>query len=180
MTPLIEAGGSGIRIKGGMAMTRSIAKLFRRDAAGGSPLWVPILLVGIVLVGLHAQPIAAQDEAPVETTLDPAEAPIVGASFGVDLDRVNRALVGPSDTFSPDVERIFCMTRIQGLTPPTTITHAWYHEGQSKARVELNVGSPDWRTWSSKRILPAWTGVWEVKVLDETGKVLATFGFVVE
>ena len=48
------------------------------------------------------------------------------------------------------------------------------------ARVELNVGSGYWRTWSSKAILPEQTGPWEVKVLDAEGTVLAAAGFVIE
>ncbi|TFG85780.1 MAG: DUF2914 domain-containing protein, partial [Gemmatimonadales bacterium] len=106
--------------------------------------------------------------------------PVIEVAFGMDLDRENRVLVGQAEEFGSDVERIFCLTRIRGLVSPTTVTHAWYHEGQAMARVELKVGSADWRTWSSKKILPAWTGHWEVKVLDASGKVLATSGFTVK
>ena len=57
------------------------------------------------------------------------------------------------------------------------MTHAWYHEGETRARVDLPVGSLSWRTWSSKRILPSWTGRWEVKVLDAEGTVLGAAAF---
>ncbi len=104
---------------------------------------------------------------------------VVDAVFGTDLDREKRVLVGQAESFGSDVEHVFCLTRIQGLEAPTTVTHAWYFEGQVKARVELKVGSSNWRTWSSKKLLPTWTGDWEVKVLDSTGKVLSTFDFTV-
>lgn len=113
-------------------------------------------------------------------TDEPAAAAQVTVQLGAQLDRATRSIVDPGDHFAPDVEQLYCLTRIQGLEAPTTVTHAWYHEGESMARVTLNVGSSDWRTWSSKRILPAWTGHWEVKVLDESGKVLATREFVIE
>ncbi|MBU8870447.1 MAG: DUF2914 domain-containing protein [Gemmatimonadales bacterium] len=157
---------------------------------GKSLPWKSILvLVVLVTVGMVSSAISQDADATeaevveaVATEAPSTEAvssPVIEAVFGPDLDRENRALTGQADEFWADVEQIYCLTRIQGLEAPTTITHAWYHEGQSKARVELNVGSPDWRTWSSKKILPGWTGKWEVKVLDATGKVLGTFGFTV-
>ncbi|MCP4572388.1 MAG: DUF2914 domain-containing protein [bacterium] len=69
------------------------------------------------------------------------------------------------------------MTRVWGLAGDTSVTHAWYHEGETKARVDLPVFGGHWRTWSSKLILPAWTGAWEVKVLDADGSVLASASF---
>ena len=140
--------------------------------AGGTRPWKSILLLVVLLSGCLAVSASAQDES--------AAAPEITAAFGVDLDRESRTLIGEGVEFASDAGQIYCMTRIKGLQGPTTVTHAWYYEGQAKARVELKVGSSDWRTWSSKKILPAWTGNWEVKVLDETGKVLATFGFTVK
>ena len=66
------------------------------------------------------------------------------------------------------------------MSPPTTVTHAWYHEGKTMARVDLTVGSENWRTWSSKSYLPSWTGSWEVKVLDTDGMVLGAAEFEVK
>jgi hypothetical protein len=116
--------------------------------------------------------------APAQNAESPAaETPSVAIAFGTGIDREARQLVGEAAVFGPDHESIFCLTRIMGLTPPANVTHAWYYEGKTMARVDLKVGSPDWRTWSSKRYLPAWTGQWEVKVLDPNGRVLATGGF---
>ena len=120
---------------------------------------------------------------------EPAEAPVAAAvqvelAFGTDLDRETRGLVGESETFAADgfsaeAGQIFCLTRVINAAAPTTVTHVWYHEGKTMAKVDLNVGSADWRTWSSKRLLPTWTGNWEVKVLDANGMVLGSRGFVV-
>lgn len=108
-----------------------------------------------------------------------AEAPAVDIAFGTGIDRETRLLTGEAEVFGTDHESIFCLTRIRGLTPPANVTHAWYYEGKTMARVDLKVGSSDWRTWSSKRYLPAWTGQWEVKVLDPSGRVLATGSFAI-
>ena len=143
-----------------------------RVLAGGNPFWKMILVLIVLLVGSLASVAMAQEAV--------AAGPVVDAVFGTGLDRENRVLTGQADSFGSDTEQIYCLTRIQGLEGPTTVTHAWYFDGQAKARVELKVGSADWRTWSSKKILPAWSGAWEVKVLDATGKVLATFGFTVK
>ena len=120
-----------------------------------------------------------QEQAPAGEDA-PADAVTVDVAFGVDVDREMRELVGEAEVFGTDLERVWCLTRIRGLTPPATVTHAWYYEGKTMARVDLKVGSPDWRTWSAKRYLPAWTGHWEVKVLDEAGKVLASGSFTIE
>jgi hypothetical protein len=82
--------------------------------------------------------------------------------------------------FPADVERVCCFTQILGAPKPTTITHVWYHEGKTMAKVNLPVRAATWRTYSSKKIWPTWTGTWEVKILDENGAVLATAEFVIE
>ena len=127
-----------------------------------------LVLVVLVLVGIV--PAAAQDvEAP--------PSPVARAVVCTDV--VEREPVGAAESFSGDVERLFCFTEIRGLEG-TSITHAWIHEGKTHARVELPVRSNRWRTWSTKNIAPALTGQWQVKVLDADGIVLATREFVVE
>lgn len=137
-----------------------------------------ITLALLLTTCLAGAAIAQETEAEAEESI--AVAPVVEVLFGTDVDRDTRALIGEAAVFGTELERVWCLTRIQGMTPPATVTHAWYYEGKTMARVDLKVGSPDWRTWSSKRYLPAWTGHWEVKVLDEAGKVLASGSFTIE
>ncbi len=136
-----------------------------------------VALVAILLIA--SVPVLSQDEAQ-------SDAPeiVVQIAIGADVDRAGRVLIDPRNEFaagefSADAGQVYCLTRVMNLDASETVTHVWYHEGKTKARVELKVGSADWRTWSSKRILPAWTGDWEVKVLDVNGMVLASAGFVV-
>lgn len=106
--------------------------------------------------------------------------PSVELAFGTDIDRETRELVGETTVFPAGIERITCLTRLKGLEAPTSVTHVWYRDGKTMARVDLNVASSNWRTWSSKRLLPDWTGHWEVKVLDSDGQVLGSAGFDVQ
>ncbi|MFQ6673684.1 MAG: DUF2914 domain-containing protein, partial [Fidelibacterota bacterium] len=77
----------------------------------------------------------------------------------VSRDVVDRVPVEAGSQFGEDVERLYCFTAVSNPGAPTTITHVWSREGEEVARVDLNVGtSPNWRTWSTKRILPAWVG----------------------
>ena len=135
-------------------------------------LWGLVLLAAVSGLPMAAQ---AQDS----TTTPAPEAQLV---FGTDLDRATRSLVGrgtefAAEGFSAEAGQVYCLSHLANMVAPTTVTHVWYYEGKTMARVELTVGGASWRTWSSKRILPEWTGNWEVKLLDADGMVLATSGF---
>ncbi len=135
-----------------------------------------MLAIGLMLLASGG---LAQDAGPGNEagTASETPAPAVRISFGTDIDRENRELVGETTTFSAGIERITCLTLIQGLAAPSSVTHVWYRDGKTMARVDLNVASSSWRTWSSKRLLPHWTGHWEVKVLDSDGRVLGSADF---
>ena len=78
------------------------------------------------------------------------------------------------------VGRLYCFTRVTGATMENSITHVWYWGDKEVARVELPVRSDNWRTWSSKQLLPEWTGDWHVDVLDANGAKLTSLVFSVE
>lgn len=117
-------------------------------------------------------PLGAQDAAGDTARLDVAGAVI---TTGVQ-DRM------PTDTLSSvpaDVGRVYLWTRVTGARGETRVAHVWYHGDRQRARVELRVASPDWRTWSSKEIVPSWTGDWRVEVVGPDGRVLETASFTV-
>ncbi|RME32350.1 MAG: DUF2914 domain-containing protein, partial [Deltaproteobacteria bacterium] len=63
----------------------------------------------------------------------------------------------PVDTLEvvpADVGRLYCFSRVTGARDDTRIAHVWYWQDREMARVDLPVRSSNWRTWSSKRILP--------------------------
>ncbi|MGM0545705.1 MAG: DUF2914 domain-containing protein [Bacteroidota bacterium] len=91
----------------------------------------------------------------------------------------DRQPVEADTAFSADVEKVFCFTKVEGVTDTTQITHVWHYKGEEVARIDLDVTSDPWRTWSSKSILEKWTGPWRVMVLDPEENVLASETFVI-
>lgn len=90
-----------------------------------------------------------------------------------------REPVGEATTFPSDVARLVCYTKVLGAAGETFIEHIWSRGDVEHARVRLAVRSPAWRTWSTKRINPDWTGEWTVRIEDAEGRVLDTLMFTI-
>lgn len=76
-----------------------------------------------------------------------------------------------------DKQRIYYFTDLRGLAGQI-ITHQWEYNGKVMAEVKFKVGEgPRWRVYSSKNLLPEWTGEWKVSVIDESGHTLTTSSF---
>ena len=90
----------------------------------------------------------------------------------------DRLPVGESTQFFETAERIYCYTRINGAVDTLDVAHVWYYGDEEKARVDLTIKSASWRTWSSKKMLPAWAGAWRVDVLGPDGELLLSREFV--
>jgi hypothetical protein len=126
-----------------------------------------------------AQPTAQQ---PVQQPAQPAAQPAEQSSAHlaeavVCQDVVNRAPVGSGDVFAKEIPKVYCYTHVVGATPGTQLTHNWYYKGTLKASVKLKVGSLDFRTWSSKTMIPQWAGEWMVEILDADGKPMESIIF---
>jgi len=67
------------------------------------------------------------------------------------------------------------LTRVRGGAPGRTIFHAWIREGRLVQRIRLRLGSPDWRTYSTKTLWGA--GDWAVEARDENDRALARIEF---
>ncbi|MBN2071414.1 MAG: DUF2914 domain-containing protein [Candidatus Krumholzibacteriota bacterium] len=89
-----------------------------------------------------------------------------------------REPTGVNSQFFNSADRIFCYTRITGVTGDISIYHQWYFGEKEMAKVELRVESSDWRTWSSKRIADSWSGVWRVDIVLEDGRKIASQEFI--
>ncbi len=92
-------------------------------------------------------------------------------------DVKDREPVDSDTVFPSDIVKVFCFTKIDGASSPTQIFHVWKYNDKEMARVELDVKSVSWRTWSSKRIIPSWTGHWTVEIQNERGDVLKMLEF---
>ena len=84
------------------------------------------------------------------------------------------------DVVPSDVKKVYCFTKILGATQDSEVVHNWYYEENLVASVNLFVGSTNWRTYSSKTILPDYTGTWKVEVLSKGGELLKQIMFVVQ
>lgn len=89
----------------------------------------------------------------------------------------DRTPVGADTSFSSDVETLYCFTKIKNSGERTTVAHSWYYNEKEVSRVDLNVGTPSWRTWSLKTIPPSYKGEWKVYVLASDGSILASKSF---
>jgi hypothetical protein len=64
------------------------------------------------------------------------------------------------------VRKLYFFTHIKDMANKEII-HRWIYEGEEKAAIVLNIGSDDWRTYSSKNIPWQWQGQWEVQIWHE-------------
>lgn len=85
---------------------------------------------------------------------------------------VDREPTNDLERVQPDTERVIYYTELRGMSD-RTVTHVWRHAGEVMAEVSFEVGGPRWRVWSSKNMMPGWSGAWSVSVVDEEGNVLA-------
>lgn len=83
----------------------------------------------------------------------------------------NREPVDEIVQVDSNVPRVYYFTELQGMEGQQ-ITHRWIYQGQVMGEVSFQVGGPRWRVHSSKNLMPEWTGIWEVEVVDAAGNVL--------
>lgn len=90
---------------------------------------------------------------------------------------VDRQPVDRVEVFPRQNGTLYCFTRIVGAEGETTVYHLWYYGDELMSRVELSVKSPNWRTWSSKKLLEDWPGAWRVEIQDAQGTLLGELSF---
>lgn len=73
-------------------------------------------------------------------------------------------------------EKVYFFTELRGMQGQT-VKHRWSHGEVALAEVEFNVRGPRWRVWSSKNLLPEWSGEWKVAVIDAAGNVISEKSF---
>lgn len=155
-------------------------------AFGVAPMQKPIVHT------YHAPAVGPSARGPLEepsageSPEEPAPAPTEpgAASHGLKIQRavvatgvIDREPVGVDTTFTSDTGTLCFFTHLENPGPVTTIDHVWYHGAEEMARIPLRIETPTWRTWSSKRIRPDWTGLWRVEVQDARGRVIRSLEF---
>jgi hypothetical protein len=97
------------------------------------------------------------------------------ALFTIGVD--NREPVIMVDSISSDsYTSISFFTELTDLSGHT-ITHQWMHNDKVMFEKTFDVGGARWRVWTSKTLLPDWTGTWTVNVLDDDRSVLESKSF---
>jgi hypothetical protein len=90
---------------------------------------------------------------------------------------VDREPVDELTDITTDLPRLYFFTDLRDLAGQI-ITHRWEYNGQVMAEIKFKVGGgPRWRVYSSKNLLPDWTGKWTVSVIDQNGQVLNNSSF---
>lgn len=134
---------------------------------------ITLIMLFVCILAVSTRPCFGQENEAVESGIKIEDAVIC-------LDVVDREPVGAGDVFPKDLAKLMCFTRITGATPPTEITHNWYFGDKQMASVALHVGSTNWRTHSSKKIIPAFAGEWKVEILAQDGTLLKRIYFIIE
>jgi hypothetical protein len=57
------------------------------------------------------------------------------------------------------------------------ITHQWTYNDKVMFEKTFEVKGARWRVWTSKTLVPSWTGTWTVNVLDDDRAVLNSKSF---
>ncbi len=120
---------------------------------------------------------------PSMETAEPSASTASTLSVGkavISTDIVERDPVGEGTIFPASVEKLYCHSLILGADEETTIHHVWYWGNQQMADITLDIRSPRFRTYSSKRILSEWKGTWRVELTGPDGEIMATAAFNVE
>jgi len=92
------------------------------------------------------------------------------ALFTIGID--NREPVIMVDSISSDsYTSISFFTELNGMSGKT-VTHQWVFDDRIMFEKSFEVNGDRWRIWTSKTLIPDWTGTWTVKVLNEDGSVL--------
>ncbi|MDO9513285.1 MAG: DUF2914 domain-containing protein [Elusimicrobiota bacterium] len=82
--------------------------------------------------------------------------------------------------FNKDIGILHCWSLIRTDNIPITIKHIWYFENKKISEIPLTVKSKSYRTFSSKKIPPDWTGQWRVDVVDDNNRIIQTAKFSVK
>lgn len=86
----------------------------------------------------------------------------------------NREPVSTIDSADSSALRsISFFTELQDMSGQT-VTHQWTHQDKVMFEKTFEVKADRWRVWTSKTLIPAWSGTWTVNVLDNDRTLLAS------
>jgi len=116
----------------------------------------------------------AEDETAEPAEPDDGLPAVILASFTTEIS--GREPVDDISFLGNDRNVVFFFTDVRHLRGQE-IRHVWSYNGQPMGEVRFAVKGDRWRVWSSKQLLPDWTGEWTVSVLNADDEVMATESF---
>jgi hypothetical protein len=159
----------------------------RRSLRSGKQiLWMAPLLVPLTLwIGYEVTATAENGAAsgPAVRTLEESDVPgclfawsgsdaVSRGRFTRQVDRRSREPLDQVCRLPGDEKRIYYFSDLY-QQEGEQIFHLWEYNGREMAKVPLGtVKGPRWRVWSSKNLLPGWSGTWVVKVVTQDNTVL--------
>ena len=100
---------------------------------------------------------------------------ITRALFTTGID--DREPVAKVDSIDSKISNsISFFTEINNMSGQT-VTHQWTHHDKVMFEKTFEVKAARWRVWTSKTLIPSWTGTWTVNVLDNERVLLASKSF---
>ena len=97
------------------------------------------------------------------------------AVFATAID--NREPVSTVDSLDSSTTRsITFFTELNDFSGQTVI-HQWTHNDKVMFEKSFEVKAQRWRVWTSKTLIPNWSGTWTVNVLDAEQTLLASRSF---
>ena len=137
-----------------------------------------LIVAGSLAITLFSCNVLAQDRS--GDTGNVSSAPTANAKIG-SINHVGRAFFTskiqnrePADTITSlntNNNKIYFFSELIGLGGHTVI-HRWEYQGKTMGEIKFDIGGPRWRVWSSKILLPQWTGEWRVSIIDDAGNEL--------
>ncbi|MCX5782426.1 MAG: DUF2914 domain-containing protein [Elusimicrobia bacterium] len=88
-----------------------------------------------------------------------------------------REPVGANTSFSTENNVVYYWSNVKTDAAPASISHVWTFNGEKMAEISLNIKNERTRTWSSKTLMPEWTGEWTVETKDSNGNTIRKDSF---
>lgn len=139
---------------------------------------VAVLAIGLTVGTARAEEsgggMATPDTTPAAGMENTSNEHVARALFTSDVQ--NREPTDTVTTLSNDKNKIYFFSELTNLGGQT-VTHRWEYQGKTMGEVKFDVGGPRWRVWSSKTLLPQWTGEWRVSIIDGAGNKVGEGAF---
>lgn len=137
------------------------------------PIFTLLLLFCMATPAIAANPATGTpmiEKAPPTGSANETRSRVARAIFTTAI--AEREPVDNLESLPNNIQQLYFFSDLRGLAGKI-VTHRWEFNDKLMAEITFKVGNGvRWRVYSSKNLLPEWTGTWTVVVSDESGAVL--------